>query len=102
MATISWTLRANRDLGDLYDFIARSSPVSAAKVASDLYEAVQPLADFPLLGRTVPEFPDLGVREVVVPPFRVIYRILEGEMVEITAIYRSSQDLRRHLSELTT
>ena len=55
------------------------------------------MKDFPFSGRTVPEFESRDLREVVAPPFRVLYIVRPGDIVEIQAIYRSSRDLRRIL-----
>ena len=99
MATIWWTLRADLDLDDIYNYAARSSRQNAARLADSLVRAVAPLADYPRLGRVVPEFADLGLREVLMPPYRLVYAVLEGDVVEMQAIYHSSRDLRRHLRE---
>jgi hypothetical protein len=35
----------------------------------------------------------------LVPPYRVIYKILDGSDVEIQALFHSSRDLRRSMTE---
>jgi plasmid stabilization system protein ParE len=99
VATIRWTVRADLDLEHIHRFIARTSLENAAILAANLVAAVEPLTDFPSLGRTVPEFADRGLREVLVPPYRIVYAILEGDVIEVEGIYHSSRDLRRHLPD---
>ena len=48
------------------------------------------LGDFPDSGRTVPEFPDLRYREVIVDPYRFFYRV-EGGTVWVVAACHSAQ-----------
>jgi toxin ParE1/3/4 len=98
VATIRWTIRARLDLRAAHDFVARTSPERATALAENLVSATETLADFPRLGRTVPEFPGRGLREMLVPPYRVIYMVLDGGDVEIQALFHSSRDLRRALS----
>jgi len=102
VATIRWTLRASLDLDSIHDFVARTSAENAAHLAENLVAAVDQLSDFPRLGRTVPEFADRGLREVIAPPYRVVYAVLDDDVVEIQGIYHSSRDLRRHLPQTFT
>jgi plasmid stabilization system protein ParE len=37
------------------------------------------LADFPEMGRVVPEFGDPAIREIVVRSYRVVYRVDHGD-----------------------
>ncbi len=48
------------------------------------------LRDFPESGRTLPEFPDLPFREVIVAPYRFFYRV-KGETVWIVAVWHGAQ-----------
>lgn len=48
------------------------------------------LRDFPESGRTLPEFPDLPFREVIVAPYRFFYRIKE-KTVWIVAVWHGAQ-----------
>lgn len=97
MATIRWTLRARLDVQDIRNFLARSSIQNAGAFEQSILDAVRRLEDFPRVGRIVPEFDREDLREILVPPYRVLYLTLKDEVVEVQAIYHSSRDLRRVL-----
>lgn len=85
MATVRWTERAKGDLQEVYNFIARDSPRAADALVERIARAADRLAAFPESGRTMPEFPTLPYREVIVGNYRVLYRI-ERESVWIAAV----------------
>jgi toxin ParE1/3/4 len=51
---------------------------------------VDVLDRFPLAGRIVPEHLREDLRELVRPPYRIVYRVL-GEGVHIVTVFRASQ-----------
>jgi len=57
-----------------------------------LFAGVRRLEIFPRSGRVVPGWEDPDWREVIVPPFRVIYRIV-GREVTIFKVYHSRRSL---------
>ena len=85
MAKVRWAERARDDLREIYDFIARDSPRAAEALVERVLHSTERLASFPESGRTVPEFPDLGYRELLVGTYRVWYRI-ERETVSIVTV----------------
>jgi len=85
VATVRWTERAKGDLQEVYNFIARDSPRAADALVERIARAADRLAAFPESGRTMPEFPTLPYREVIVGNYRVLYRI-ERECVWIAAV----------------
>jgi toxin ParE1/3/4 len=92
MATVRWAQRTQDDLQAIYRFIARDSPRSAEALVDRLLTATERLALFPESGRVVPEFPELGYREIIVSSYRVLYR-LEGDTVWIVAIVHGRRRL---------
>jgi addiction module RelE/StbE family toxin len=70
---------ARRDLRDIVRYISWDAPERAVAFGQFLVSSVKRLADFPELGRVVPEFDDPVIREIVVRSYRVIYRIDHGE-----------------------
>lgn len=79
---IKWTNQAKSDLYDIYRFIAKDSTRYARIQIENIQNAVSNLAIFPLMGRSVPEFPHLPYREILVGNYRVLYR-LEGEKGQV-------------------
>jgi plasmid stabilization system protein ParE len=53
-------------------------------------EALRNLNRFPESGRVIPEFPDLGFREVLVGKHRFFYR-LQGDAVWVVGVWHDAQ-----------
>jgi plasmid stabilization system protein ParE len=68
---------ARRDLRDIVRYISFDSPDRAIAFGQFLVSNTKRLADFPQLGRVVPEFENSLIREIVVRSYRVVYRINE-------------------------
>ena len=96
MIEIRWTLAAFEDLKSIRDAIQRDSAVYARAVASRLYEAIDVLAEFPDLGRMVPERQDSSLCELVRTPYRIVYR-RRAEAVEILTIFHVAQQFPNRL-----
>lgn len=90
MTRIRWTPQAVEDLQAIRDFIARDSEHYALLVVQRLVEAVDMLEDFPDAGREVPEHAREDLRELIRPPYRIVYR-LTGEVAHIVTIFHASR-----------
>jgi addiction module RelE/StbE family toxin len=66
---------ARRDLQDIVRYISLDSPDRAVQFGQFLVSSTKRLAEFPEMGRLVPEFGDPSIREIVVRSYRVIYRV---------------------------
>jgi len=66
---------ARQDLRDIVRFISLDSPQRAITFGQFLVTNTKRLAEFPELGRVVPEFDLPEIREIVVRSYRVIYRV---------------------------
>ncbi len=92
---IDWSQRSISDLEALHDYIARDSLVYAERFIAKLIRATERLADFPELGRRVPEAPDqMDVRELLVQTYRVVYRV-EAERILIATIVHGRRNLEQ-------
>ena len=90
MTRLLWSPRAASDLDLIREYISRDSPVYADLVIRRLVLAPEQLIQFPEIGRVVPEIGSPHLRELIVRPFRVVYRIRPG-LVEIATVFRSSR-----------
>ena len=98
---IEWTEAASSDLEYIIRFIARDSPLNAAKLYKRLRTRAQTLRNLPARGRVVPELANLEITaylELSVPPYRLIYRI-EKPRVFVHAVLDARRDLRELLAE---
>ena len=89
MIAVRWTPQAEDDLQAIYDFIARDSKHYARLVVEEILAAVDTIARFPLVGRQIPERTREDLREVIKPPYRIVYRV--GDEVYILTIFRASR-----------
>jgi toxin ParE1/3/4 len=86
-----WTDPSIEDLRSIRDYIARDSEYYAAGLIEQLILAAERLAEFPRLGRMVPEAHDETIREVFCENYRIIYR-MAGERVEILAVVHGRRE----------
>lgn len=91
---VVWTDPAWNDLEAAAEYIARDSEFYAAALVQEAHEAAASLADFAERGQTVPEFADESIRELLVKPYRLVYKLTE-EHVFIVAFIHGAQRLRR-------
>jgi len=89
---IIWSNPAVDDLEQIVQYIARDSHTYVAAVAGRILDSIDRLADFPGMGRVVPEFEEDAIRELIVYPYRVIYRVGTDRIV-IAAIIHGARDL---------
>jgi len=61
-----------------------------------LVNSVERLIEFPEIGRIVPEVGEHELRELIVRPFRLVYRIRPG-LVEVATVFRSSRQFPHDL-----
>jgi toxin ParE1/3/4 len=87
---VVWSPAALEDAEAIAEFIARDSPQYASAIVRRLRDNARSLQRFPFSGRRVPEFRDESIRERLIPPHRLIYRI-EGEVVTIAAVVHMKQ-----------
>lgn len=90
MTTLVWSPQALRDLESIRAYLAEDSPVYADLVIRRVVAAVERLSDFPESGRIVPERNSSEIREVIVRPYRIVYRLRPG-VVEIATVFRASR-----------
>jgi toxin ParE1/3/4 len=68
-------------------------PEVGERLLREVIAAVERLAEYPESGRMVPEFGIAPLREIIHPPFRVVYRLDEGR-VRVVRVWRSERLLR--------
>lgn len=72
---VIWTDEAIVDLRELVAFIAQDNPIAAVKLGETLIQKSMILAEHPRIGRMLRKSPNDSLRELIVPPYRVIYEI---------------------------
>ncbi|HEY7746294.1 MAG TPA: type II toxin-antitoxin system RelE/ParE family toxin [Desulfuromonadales bacterium] len=68
-------------------------PEVGARFVAEIVARIEQLPDFPESGRIVPEFGLAAVRELIQPPFRIVYRI-GADKIWIVRAWRSERLLK--------
>lgn len=83
---------AKRDLQAIVRFISLDSPRRAIRFAQLLISATKRLAQFPEMGRQVPELDDPLAREIIVRSYRIIYRLNHTRrVVEVSRFWHAAR-----------
>jgi plasmid stabilization system protein ParE len=83
---------ARHDLRDIVRYISLDSPERAVAFGRFLLSQTKRLADFPELGRVVPEFGREEIREIVVRSYRVIHRVDHADCrVEVIRFWHAAR-----------
>lgn len=99
MAEVIWSDSALSDIEDIAAYIERDSKHYASLLTTEIFESAVRLSDFPHLGRKVPERNNPKLREIQVPPYRIIYKVLNRSVTIITVVH-SRRNVRKHLRKI--
>lgn len=92
MARVRWLRAAIEDVDAIAAYIARDSPAYAAGMVRRFLAVARDLERFPEMGRTVPEWEDESVREVIIGNYRLIY-LLRDDDIHILAVIHGARML---------
>lgn len=98
MKAVFWASSANEDLVEIAEYLAEESIDAAEAFVSRVDERLTQLAEFPEIGRVVPELERHNVmrfRELVVSPWRIVYRE-EKDKIFIVTVF----DGRRNIEDI--
>jgi plasmid stabilization system protein ParE len=88
---IIWSPQAIDDVLGIQTYIRADSERYADLVVRRIVSSVEQLSLFPQSGRIVPERRDPEIREVILRPYRVVYRH-RGSVVEIVTVFRGTRE----------
>jgi plasmid stabilization system protein ParE len=95
---VVWSNIAENDLINILEYIADDSPPNALKIFKRIKQKASSLYTFPERGRIVPELRDQGIlqfRELVVSPWRILYRISEKRVLVLSVL-----DSRQNIEDI--
>src|SRR3974377_1549150 len=91
---ISFAASAVTDLEEIRGwYLKRQAPEVGERLLREVIAAIERLANFPGGGGVVPAFNISQFREVIHPPFRIVYR-LDRDRIRIVRVWRSARLLR--------
>ena len=95
---IEWAEVAENDLKEIIEYIAEDSPANELKILKKIKQKASSLYTLPERGRIVSELQDQGIliyRELIIPPWRIIYRISEMKVYVLSVL-----DARQNVEDI--
>jgi len=95
---IEWAKVSENDLKGIIEYIAEDSPANALKILKKIKQKASSLFTLPERGSIVPELQDQGIliyRELIVLPWRIIYRISETKVYVLSVL-----DARQNVEDI--
>ncbi|MBU0972763.1 MAG: type II toxin-antitoxin system RelE/ParE family toxin [Proteobacteria bacterium] len=95
---VIWAHVAENDMKNIIEYIADKSPQNALKILTEIRQKALSPDAFPERGRVAPELQDEGIliyRELVIAPWRLIYRNSGQEIFVLSVI-----DSRRNVEDI--
>jgi toxin ParE1/3/4 len=91
---ITFAASAIKDIEDLQAYyLSEGVPETGKRLTTEILARIERLSSHPLSGRVVPEFHVEHLREIIYPPFRIVYRH-DKNKVRIVRIWRSERLLK--------
>jgi toxin ParE1/3/4 len=91
--TVILSLKAVGDLESIVRYLALTNPNTARKVGQSLLARTRGLGQFPLQGTIVPEFGTPEIRQILLKPYRIVYRVeADKKRISIARFWHSAQE----------
>lgn len=87
-----WAPLAQEHVSQAFAYIAAERPSAAVRWFEAVVETAGSLAQFPDMGHVMPEAGRPEVREILVDPYRLIYR-RDLDQVVVLAVFHARQDV---------
>ncbi|YAF99434.1 MAG: type II toxin-antitoxin system RelE/ParE family toxin (plasmid) [Nodularia sp. CChRGM 3473] len=85
--------KAVGDLESIIKYIALTNPEAARTLGEKLLQKAAELSQFPFKGQKVPEFDDSNIRQIILKPYRIVYRVEEDKkQISIARFWHSAQE----------
>lgn len=97
MTRIQFTPQAQRDLNDIWGYIAQENPDAADRLIHAIEEATRMLAELPGIGHTRFDVSASQYRFWRVQSYLIAYRVSSAELTVVRVIH-GARDIRNQLS----
>lgn len=94
MVKLNWTPQSIHDLENIAEFIARDSKRYSIVHIRRIREKARMLKTEPKVGRIVPEVGIEHVRELIFGNYRIIYRIVSSERIDVLTVHHAARLLK--------
>ncbi|WP_340103246.1 type II toxin-antitoxin system RelE/ParE family toxin [Rhodohalobacter sp. 8-1] len=93
MAEVRWTPQSLSDMNNIAEYIAKDSEVYAAIQTERFFFTAEALENQIRTGRIVPEIENESIRELILGFYRIIYRVVDENRVDILTIHHSRRSI---------
>lgn len=100
MVEIRWLKSAKKDLREIYDFIATDSEFYAKYQVRQIKSKTDILKSLHLAGKKVEEIDNEAIREIIQSHYRIIYRIVEPQLIHIILIHHGARDFTKRIRSI--
>lgn len=76
MVNIELKLNAKEDMNQIEEYISRDSIYYANKTIEEIVEKIKYLSMFPYMGRKIPEYNNINLREIIYKSYRILYKLI--------------------------
>lgn len=97
MVQIRWLKEAKNDLKEIYYYISIDSKRYARLQVERIKQRTEVLNTHSEIGKVVEEVNKSDIRELIEGNYRIIYRIVNKNKVDILMIHHAARDLMRRL-----
>lgn len=97
MGKVRWTPEAELWLRDIHDYIALDNTEAALQTVLRIYEKVEMLVAHPRSGYLYESRAGESVRILLQGHYRIAYRIVAGEDIDILGVFHGALDIDRYL-----
>ena len=97
MVQIRWLKDAKMDLKEIFDYISLDSKRYARLQIERIQQRTKILKSHPNLGKIVVETDNPQIKEIIEGNYRIIYRNVNENRIDILLVHHSARDLKRRL-----
>jgi addiction module RelE/StbE family toxin len=93
MVKINWTRQAIENIHEIREYFSSQAKQFAERVTDKIFEKTTNLEQYPQMGRIVPELNKPEIRELIFRNYRIIYRIVSDDQIDIIAVHNGFRPL---------
>ena len=97
MVQIRWLKDAKTDLKEIFNYISLDSTRYARLQVERIQQRTKILKSHPNVGKIVEETDDPKIREIIEGNYRIIYRIVNNQRIDILLVHHGAKDLKRRI-----
>lgn len=91
MVAINFTPKALEKINQIAEYISQDSESWAKQFVKRIFERTELLKAQPKLGRIVPELGEENIRELIFGNYRIVYRLISEEQIDVITVHHSAQ-----------